>query len=161
MVLRRRVSAERPCCWAVWTMWKSCSPNVEALSEAPSASSEEGIRPLLRALRMSFSAYSKAGKWRGIPSSAEARSLGPPCFSAFLSCSHCAQTSSMVLALLWPKTWGWRWMSLSTSLRQTWSKSKALRSCPSWQWKTTCRSKSPSSSIISSSLPASMASISS
>jgi hypothetical protein len=39
--------------------------------------------------------------------------------------------------------------SFSTIRRQTFSKSNAPRSRASWQWKTTCNSKSPSSSAIS------------
>ena len=48
--------------------------------------------PALRAFLASFSALSKDGRCRGMPSNAEGRSCRVPRFSAFLICSQLAQT---------------------------------------------------------------------
>ena len=61
----------------------------------------------MRTRDASFAARARPGWPRGTPSVTDAR-----CFSTALVRSQCALTSSGVVAVASPKTWGWRWIEL-------------------------------------------------
>ena len=109
-------------------------------------------KPTRAARFCSFSARSRAGRASATSSSTLGRR---PAASALAARSaafwasqarFCPGVDMRAAVSSLPKTWGWRRIILSAMPRATWSKSKLPSSRAIWAWKTTCSSRSPSSS---------------
>src|SRR5712692_9500338 len=112
--------------------------------------------PTRPALTCNRWARNSAGRLCGTPSSAE-RDVPSSLPSARLIRSHWLRASRASATSAVPKTWGWRWVILSKTFCKTSAMVNSPRSWAIWQWKTTWKSTSPSSSTMWSGLPSSIA----
>src|SRR5712691_6765768 len=112
--------------------------------------------PTRPALTCNRWARDSAGRLCGTPSSAE-RDVPSSLPSARLIRSHWLRASRASATSAVPKTWGWRWVILSKTFCKTSAMVNSPRSWAIWQWKTTWKSTSPSSSTMWSGLPSSIA----
>ena len=104
-------------------------------------------KPTSAALCWIFSAFISAGKWLGILFKPSVMLVSP--FSSRFNSSHVFSNLSIFKSTSL-KTWGCLCISFVHIPFTTSFRSKYPSSLPIWQWNTTCKSISPSSSIISS-----------